>query len=273
LKVAATRDNRRVRVLLAAMTCEKGDVDANLAVHVEKIARAVRAECSLIVFPEFSLTGSVDPIRAPADAITIDDPAIAALVAATGPGVAAVFGFAQRCGDQFFITQAVASDGVLCGWQRKRHLGEDETAYATGSDACVFEVGARRLGIVICAEGDVEWTWNATVAAGAEIVLFCSAPGLYGRRTDEASMRAGFEWWSEHGLGGATRNAKRLNVPVAMATQAGATVDEDFPGLAALVSARGKVVQQTSDWNPADLIVKIPERPVGGAARQIIGQG
>jgi predicted amidohydrolase len=71
-------------------------------------------------------------------------------------------------------------------------------------------------------------------------------------------MRAGFEWWSEHGLGNAIRNAKRLNVPVAMATQAGATVDEDFPGLAALVSAGGKVVQQTPDWDPADLIVEIP---------------
>jgi predicted amidohydrolase len=247
-----------VRALLAAMTCEKGDVDANLAVHVGTIARAVRAECSLVVFPEFSLTGSVGTARAPVDAITIDDPAIAALVAATKPGVAAVFGFAERCDDQFFITQAVASDGVLRGWQHKRHLGEDEVGYATGSDAFVFELGARRLGIVICAEGDVGWTWNATVAAGAGIVLFCSAPGLYGRRTDEASMRAGFEWWSEHGLGDATRSAKRLHVPVAMATQAGATIDEDFPGLAALVSADGTVLHQTPDWNPADLIVEIP---------------
>jgi predicted amidohydrolase len=247
-----------VRALLAALTCEKGDVDANLAVHVGTIARAVRAECSLVVFPEFSLTGSVSAVRGPADAITLDDPAINALVAATRPGVTAVFGFAERCGDQFFITQAVASDGVLRGWQHKRHLGEDETGYATGSDAFVFELGARRLGILICAEGDVEWTWNATVAAGAEIVLFCSAPGLYGRRTDEASMRAGFDWWSEHGLGGATHNAQRLSVPVAMATQAGATVDEDFPGLAALVSTRGTVVRQTPDWNPAHLIVDIP---------------
>jgi predicted amidohydrolase len=149
---------RCVRALLAAMTCEKGDVDANLAAHVGTIARAVRAECSVVVFPEFSLTGSVDPARAPADAMTIDDPAIAALVAATSPGVAAVFGFAQRCGDQFFITQAVASDGVLRGWQHKRHLGEDEVGYATGSDPFVFELGARRLGILICAEGDVRWT-------------------------------------------------------------------------------------------------------------------
>jgi len=247
-----------VRALLAALTCEKGDVDANLAVHVGTIARAVRAECALVVFPEFSLTGSVDPVHAPDNAITIDDPAIKTLVAATGPGVTAVFGFAERCGNQFFITQAAASDGVLRGWQHKRHLGDDEVAYATGSDAVVFELGSRRLGIVICAEGDVEWTWTATVAAGAEIVLFCSAPGLYGRRADDPAMRAGFEWWSEHGLGGATRNARRLNVPVAMATQAGTTVDEDFPGLAALVSAAGKVVQQTPDWKPADLIVEIP---------------
>jgi predicted amidohydrolase len=247
-----------VRALLAAVTCAKGDVDANLAVHLATISRAVGAGCSVVVFPEFSLTGSVDPVSAPADAITIDDPAIDALVAATRPGITAVFGFAQRCGDRFFITQAVASDGVLLGWQRKRHLGEDEVGYATGSDALVFQFGARQLGILICAEGDVEWTWNATVAAGAEVVLFCSAPGLYGRRPDDASMRAGFEWWSEHGLGNAIHNAVRLHVPVAMATQAGATVDEDFPGLAALVSAGGGIVDQLPDWKPADLIVEIP---------------
>src|SRR6266700_106428 len=84
-----------VRALLAALTCEKGDLDANLAVHVATIARAARAGCALVVFPEFSLTGSVDPVHAPGNAITIDHPAIKTLVAATEPGVAAVFGFCR----------------------------------------------------------------------------------------------------------------------------------------------------------------------------------
>jgi predicted amidohydrolase len=247
-----------VRALLAAITCEKGDLQSNLAAHLDLLGRAAQAGCDLVVFPEFSLTGSIDPLRHRDDAITIDHGAVESLTAATGAhGPAAVFGLSERRGGEFFITQAVASDGRLIGIQRKRHLGEDEHPYSTGSDAVVFELCSHRVGIIICAEGDVDWTWNATIEAGAEAVLFCSAPGLYGRRTDEASWRAGFEWWDTHGLGNAIRHAKRLRVPVAMATQAGTTVDEDFPGIAALVSSEGTVIDRLPDWRVGTLLVDL----------------
>jgi predicted amidohydrolase len=249
-----------VRALLAAITCEKGGLDANLAAHVDLVRRAAQDGCDLVVFPEFSLTGSIDPSRRPDAAIEIDDDAVEALAAACGEHeVAAVFGLSERCGDQFFITQAVASDGRLIGAQRKRHLGEDELRYSTGAAPLVFARRAQHFGIVICAEGDVDWTWDATIAAGAETVLFCSAPGLYGRRTDDAAWRSGFEWWEGHGLGGARRHARRLGVPVAMATQAGTTADEDFPGIAALVSADGSIVDRLPDWRPGTVIVDLPE--------------
>jgi predicted amidohydrolase len=249
-----------VRALLAAITCEKGGLDANLAAHVDLVRRAAQDGCDLVVFPEFSLTGSIDPSRRPDAAIEIDDDAVEALAAACGEHqVAAVFGLSERCGDQFFITQAVASDGRLIGAQRKRHLGEDELRYSTGAAPLVFARRAQHFGIVICAEGDVDWTWDATIAAGAETVLFCSAPGLYGRRTDDAAWRSGFEWWEGHGLGGARRHARRLGVRVAMATQAGTTADEDFPGIAALVSADGSIVDRLPDWRPGTVIVDLPE--------------
>jgi predicted amidohydrolase len=247
-----------VRALLAAITCEKGDLQANLAAHIDLLRGAAHAGCDLVVFPEFSLTGSIDPARRPDDAIAVDHDAIKALVAATAEyGPAAVFGLSERRGDEYFITQAVASEGRLVGIQRKRHLGEDEQPYSTGSETLVFELRSQHLGIIICAEGNVDWTWDATTRAGAEIVLFCSAPGLYGRRTDEASWRAGFEWWDAHGVGNAIRQAKRLNVPVAMATQAGTTVDEDFPGIAALVSAVGGVIDRLPDWRSGTLVVDL----------------
>ena len=244
--------------MLAAITCAKGDLQANLAAHVGLLGRATQAGCDLVVFPEFSLTGSIDPHRRPADAIAIDHDAVQALTTATGAhGPAAVFGLSERRGGEYFITQAVAADGRLVGVQRKRHLGEDEGPYSTGSDALVFELCSQRLGIIICAEGNVDWTWDATIKAGAEAVLFCSAPGLYGRRTDEAAWRAGFEWWEGHGLGNAIRNARRLGLPVAMSTQAGTTVDEDFPGIAALVSADGGVIDRLPDWHPGTLVVDL----------------
>ena len=248
-----------MRALLTAISCEPRDLAANLAMHVDLLRSASESDCDLAVFPEFSLTGSIDPQRHPEDAIEIDGQAVATLAEAAGDtGVAAVFGLSERCGEQFFITQAVAASGQLIGSQRKRHLGDDELAYSTGSDSFVFELQSHRFGIVICAEAHVDWTWDATIRAGADTVLCCSAPGLYGRRLDEASWRDGFEWWNARGLGDARRHARRLRVPVAMATQAGATVDEDFPGIAALVSDDGEVVDRLPDWRPGAITVDLP---------------
>jgi hypothetical protein len=42
-----------------------------------------------------------------------------------------------------------------------------------------------------------------------------------------------------------------------MATQAGTTVDEDFPGIAALVSADGGVIDRLPDWHPGTLVVDL----------------
>jgi predicted amidohydrolase len=257
-----------MRALLTAMTCEKHALDVNLAAHLKVIADAVRSGCGLVVFPEYSLTGSVDPSRHPQDAIPLEHPAVDALVAATAStGPAVVFGLSERSNDQFFITQAVASNGQLVGKQRKRHLGDDEHAYATGSGTLTFDLAGNRYGIIICAEAGVDWTWDATARSGAEILLFCSAPGLDERKTDESSWRAGFDWWQGCGLGDARRHAERLHVWVAMATQAGTTIDEDFPGIAALVSPTGDVVDRTADWQPGTLIVEIPD-----AANRIVEQ-
>jgi predicted amidohydrolase len=248
-----------MRVLLASVVCAKGDLGGNLGRHVDALEEARRAGCDLAVLPELSLTGSVEPDRHPERAVGLDHAAVQRLAAATGEtGVAALFGLAETRGDRFFITQAYAAGGRLVGVQRKRHLGDDELGYAVATDTTVFDHGAARLGVVICAEAGVDHTWDAGVAAGASVLLLCSAPGLYGRRTDEASWRSGFSWWEGCGLGDARRHAARLGRWVAMTTQAGSTVDEDFPGIAALVAPSGEVVARLPDWRPGTLVVEIP---------------
>ena len=97
------------------------------------------------------------------------------------------------------------------------------------------------------------------VPAIERVVFFCAAPGLYGpRRTDEASWRAGFDWWESCGLADARRHARRTGAWVALTTQAGSTVDEDFPGIAALVAPSGEVVDRLPDWRPGTLVVDLP---------------
>ncbi|MGQ0832361.1 MAG: nitrilase-related carbon-nitrogen hydrolase [Microthrixaceae bacterium] len=257
MRISAAKIDR-VRVLLGAVQCEKGDLSGNLARHVALMKEAHHSGCDLAVFPEFSLTGSVDPLAHPEHALALEHPAVEELVDATAAvGVGVVFGLAEHRDGHFFITQAYAVRGELLGVQRKRHLGEGEEAYTTSSETAAFEFGSARFGSIICAESGVDFTWDATVATGAQLVFMTSAPGLHGRRVSEAEWRAGFEWWESCGLADARHHAARLGVWVAMATQAGSTVDEDFPGIAALIGPNGDVVERQPDWRPGHLIVDV----------------
>ena len=80
-----------VRLLLSALRCEKGAVEENLAEHRRVLGEARDADCGMAVFPEMSLTGSVDPSQTPERLVTLEDPAVAAMTAFTSEtGVAAV---------------------------------------------------------------------------------------------------------------------------------------------------------------------------------------
>jgi predicted amidohydrolase len=248
-----------VRALLAAINCPKGEVETNTARHIALLEEAHARDARIVAFPELSLTGSVDPVNWPGHAITLDHPAIAAVAAATAEQrVAALFGIAETVDDRVHITQVLADGGRVVGHYQKRTLGDDEDSYHAGSEPARFALGTTPIGIAICAESGADRAFDDAAAAGAQVVFFCAAPGLYGRRTDETGWRSGFEWWSGAALGDAARHARRLGLWIALATQSGATADEDFPGLAALVDPTGAVVASLPDWHEGTLLVELP---------------
>ena len=206
----------------------------------------------------------------------LDSEVVASLVDATqAHSVAAVFGIAERAGDgACHITQVYASHGRLLGVYRKRHLGEGEEAYTPGTERETFRFGALRFGIAICAEGELDYPFDEPAGDGAGLIFFCAAPGLTGRRTDQEGWRSGHEWWVEHGLGSAIRHAARTGVWIALVTQAGSTVDEDFPGLAALVSSSGEIVASLEGWDEGTIVTGVPlcveVEPVREAARVLV---
>ena len=249
-----------MRMLLSALQCEKGAIGDNLAAHRRVLTDARDAECAIALFPEMSLTGSVDPAVRPERLIALDHPAVADLAASTREhGVVAVFGIAEDHPDGPYITQVVAANGAVAGVQRKRHLGEGEEAFRAVDRDEVFAVDGMRFGVAICAEGRTDRPFAFAQSAGAQLVCFPSAPGLHGRRATEAEWRAGWEWWCGDALSDARRHARERGLWIAIATQAGSTADEDFPGLAALVDPRGTVVAQLPDWSAADLVVEVPD--------------
>ncbi len=168
-----------MRLMLASIECQKGELRANVDRHITVMSEARQARCDLVVFPEFSLTGSVDPKTHAERAIPIEHWAVnEILLAGESLGVAAVFGLAEQLKVGFSITQAYTVNGQLAGVQRKRHLGEGEEHYTAATATTIFQYGAARFGSIICAESGVNFTWDQTFAAGASLIEFCSAPGL-----------------------------------------------------------------------------------------------
>lgn len=249
-----------MRVLLAALECQKGDLGGNLSSHRRIVTEAAATGCDLVLFPEMSLTGSVDPARNPERLVSLENQAVLELVRASAEmGVGICFGLAEHSSEgRAHIAQVLVSAGNIVGVQRKRHLGDGEESFTPASLSIPMEFAGLTLGVAICAESGVDLPCDAAAAAGAQLVLLPAAPGLYGRRTDDDSWRRGFSWWEAKGLGDAIHHARRRGIWIALATQAGSTVDEDFPGLAALVSPDGVVVERLPDWREGVLIVDIP---------------
>jgi hypothetical protein len=192
-----------MRAMLAAARCGKGDVEANLAGHLRLLRSAAGAGCDLVLFPEMSLSGSVDPASQPERLIRLDHPAVAALAEASGDtGVGVCFGIAERSpsGDPH-ITQVFAAGGRVAGVQRKRHLWPGEEPFTAAGESHVFEHAGTRFGVAICYEAGFDGPFDAAHAGGAGLVLFPAAPGLYGRRTDKESWRVGYSWWHDCALG------------------------------------------------------------------------
>jgi hypothetical protein len=83
-----------------------------------------------------------------------------------------------------------------------------------------------------------------------------AAPGLYGEQKTR-DWKAGYEWWEGECLKFLTEYSKKYGIWIAVATQAGRTSDEDFPGGGYLFNPQGERVYTTKDWEPCVVYLEI----------------
>jgi predicted amidohydrolase len=219
----------------------------------------------MIIFPEASLSGYCDYRYYPHAAQALDSPYIEAFAQLSAEhGITASAGFIETNpnGHQPYVTQVVAREGRVIAVYRKRYVQDDEShLFTTAKEATIFDLpldGASvRCGLAICSDSDRPEFFAEMAVLDTRVVFHSSSPGLYGRRTDEASWRDGYEWYKGYLADQLPHYARDNHLYIAVATQAGSTADEDFPGGSFLFAPDGSCVAATPDWHEHLLTVDI----------------
>ncbi len=247
-----TKERLLLKIGLIQMRCEKAAITENLKILSEYIAEANVKGIDIIGFPEMSITGYADPTRYPEAIIRLDGAEIEAVLKMTeGRKTTVLAGLLEENpGNKPFITQVVIRDGKLTGCYRKKTIKDEEAAWFTpGNSVPVFTHDDLCFGMAICSDIGNEDVFAEYARQGARIVFELAAPGLYGEQSTR-NWRSGFEWWEQECRKYLEGYAQKYGIWIAVATQAGRTVDEDFPGGGYVFAPDGQRAYATPDWLP-----------------------
>jgi predicted amidohydrolase len=252
-----------LQIALAQLRCEKGAIAANLAAHEEALRAAGGQGVEIVCFPEASISGYVDPTCYPRALLSLDGPEVACFLAMTRETrLTALAGIVEANADdpagRPYLTQVVARDGALLGAYRKRTIPDEEVhIFTPGGPARVFAHHTATFGVAVCADIDDPAVFADCARLGARVIFEAAAPGLYGAEATR-DWRSGYAWWRgecEMKLG---RYARENGIFIAVATQAGRTSDEDFPGGGYVFGPDGALLAATSDWSAGVLYATLP---------------
>ena len=153
--------DRRLKIAIAQIEARHGDIDANLAKHLEMIAAARDGGADMVVFPELSLTGYCVGDQSLGLAMPRDHAVIARLAEAS-QGLWVVAGFIEEgVAAQLHNSLAVLRDGAVAFLHRKLNLAtfgklEEGKHYASGRFVDTHALDDDwRAGLLICAD-----LWN-----------------------------------------------------------------------------------------------------------------
>ena len=175
-----------MNIAVAQIAPKLGDVESNVALHLEVLEKARKKRAGLVVFPELGLTGYT--LKDLVEEVALDpakDPRFRRIVAAT-KGLSAVVGFVEESpADRglFFNAAAFIADGRLVHVHRKVYLPtnglfEEAKFFAPGRELRAFEAPFGRAGLLICRDFLHYGASYVHFASGADmIVCISAAPG------------------------------------------------------------------------------------------------
>lgn len=184
------------RLGLVQMDTRLGDVEHNLAKHIDLIDSAREQGVDLLVFPELSLTGYMlqDQVPSVARVFSPDDKLFSPLLQASRD-IDLLVGFVDLDARfRTYIAAAYLSAGKVVHIHRKVYLPtyglfDEGRFFSPGETLRAFDTRFGRVGVLICEE-----FWHASSPYllwldGADLMLFMSASPVRGL-TDDAQLES-----------------------------------------------------------------------------------
>ena len=249
-----------MKLALVQMTCEKAAIQYNVRRMITFLDQAVERGADVICLPEMNITGYAAPRKFPEAVISCDDQRLDPLYAwSESRSASVVAGIVERNPDGMpFVSQSVVQGGKADYIYRKINIaGDEETIFSPGREVPVSERDGVKFGVLACADQYREDLFSLCARSGARIVLLPSAPGLFGAQA-RRDWKSGYEWWREECMKGIGAYARRLGIWTASTSQAGRTIDEDFPGGGYIFDSRGRLAAETTDWSEGMIVYDIP---------------
>jgi predicted amidohydrolase len=250
-----------VKIGLVQMLCEKGAIEQNLQAIKGYVDQAITLNLDFLCFPEMSITGYINPEQDRKAVLSLVSPEVARFVEmSANHRITLIAGIVEaNPPGKPFITQLVAQAGQLLGYYRKAIIEAEEAGlFAPGQGIVTFHHPKISFGLAICADIESPEVFRENAQAGAKLIFEAAAPGLYGSQS-ERNWQTGYRWWKDKCQAQLGRYSLGNKVYIAVATQAGRTKDEDFPGGGYLFGPDGTCLAATKDYTPGLLCVTLPE--------------
>lgn len=242
-----------IRVALAVFDAALGQITSNLKTMERLILEARHAGCSLICFPEMSLTGYCSDERIRDFALLPTDGALTRLQSlADREDITILAGLAEKdAGGHIYAAQAVILPGRPLETYRKLHIAPPEQGiYTEGDTIPVFDIPGLRFGIQLCYDAHFPFLSTRMAEMGVDVIFI---PHASPRGTSEEKFLS----WMRHIPARAYDNG----IYVLVCNQCGSTENTlDFPGLAFAVDPSGLVMTQDLSGREGLLTVDVTHK-------------
>lgn len=226
-----------LRIAMAQLNLLVGDVSGN-ADQIAAAARRAQVEINahVVVFPELALTGYPPEdlllrpgLRRRCEAALVD-------LCAQKFDIDIILGHPQWRDGKCYNAASLIRAGRIVATYCKRHLPNygvfDEKRYFASGDApCVVDLQGVRVGVTICEDMWATGPIEASVAAGARLIVNLNASPYHFNKSQERFEIAG-------------KNARTNNVPIVYVNLVGGQDELVFDGESFVVDADGNVVQR-----------------------------